>query len=443
MAKIWLCDGVSSRSAKALQATIAQNMKRVCKNVDITNPLLIEAAVQECFTPAKKRKRADTRRLFARMLNISPSAARRALERRDSVYMEGVKRITAMLQESIAARSIKLKPITQQRRFDPSSGKTRTISILSIEQLLLDHVAVMGMRELAARVGEYQVSSIKGRGAIYGKRAIERWVRQKSCRYAVKLDIRDFYGSVQRPILMQWLTAHVKNEPLLWLVDRLLYTSPRGMAIGSYLSQTLANIFLSDLYHEATERCISKRGTRQVSHALFYMDDMLLIGPNKRQLRYAAFHLMERAGEMGLQVKPQWQVHRITKKHPIDMMGYRFSPYCTTLRKRIFKLARRPLLRARRAYRHGKRMGCRRAVRLASYHGYTARTACHDFLHRVGAVYIFKIAFTTISNAYNILHREAGTRNDRNRQRVYPHHTSHRPRAAGKRGRAGKMARHV
>ncbi len=383
-------------------------MKRKCKGVDITNRELVKRAVLECLRPAKKRQRGDTRRLFSQLLRVKPAVARQALMERGELYMRGVELLVDMLTERIRARKLELRPVYQKRRMDPSSRKVRKISVLSIEQLLLDRVAVAGLSELGRRIGEYQVSSIPQRGAHYGKRAVERWLRKSSCRYACKLDVRDFYGSIKRPLLLDWLHKHVKNRPLLWLVGQLLYMAPEGMAIGSYLSQTLANIYLSELYHLAMERCVSKRGVRQVSHALFYMDDMLLLGSNKRQLRYAAFRLMEQAGELGLQVKPSWQVWRVEVRHPVDMMGFRFSAYRTTLRKRVFKAARRVLLRAARKLERGGYMGLRCAFRLASYNGYTAATDCHMFLERVGARFLYNKAFKKISHGKGKIHKGAG-----------------------------------
>lgn len=368
-------------------------MKRCCKHVRIDSPDVIRPALYECFRPAKKRRRSDTRALFAHVLDISRRQADKALKERGELYHEGIERIARMLQDSIRRRDLRLLPIRQQVRIDPGSKKPRLISILGIRQLMLDHVAVYAMKELSRRIGEYQVSSIPGRGAAYGKRAIERWMGKASCKYAVKLDIKNFYGSVNKDKLMAWLAARVKNEPLLWLVRSLLHQCPKGISIGSYLSQTLANVFLSDLYHLAMERCRSKRGTRQVTHALFYMDDMLLLGANKRQLRYAAFTIMQRAGDLGLQIKPAWQVHRISTLHPVDMMGFRFSHGLTTLRKHIFKSARRALIRARRRLKRGVQLTRRLAHSLASYHGYTCSTACVAFLRRVRAQISCQTAF--------------------------------------------------
>lgn len=373
-------------------------MKRVCKNVKIDDPQLILRAVYECFRAAKKRKRADTCVLFARVLGFSKSATKRALLSKDENYHEGVRRIADMLRDSIIKRQLNLPKIRQEVRQDPSNRKLRLISILGIRQLAFDHIAVLALEELSARIGEYQVSSIPGRGAAYGKRAVEKWLSKTSCKYAVKLDIRNFYGSINRELLLGWLRKRIKNEPLLWLLQELICHCPKGMAIGSYLSQTLANIYLSDLYHLAMERCVNRRGNRQVKHALFYMDDMLLFGTSKRGLKAAVQMLIERASELGLVIKSNWHVFKIERHRPVDTMGYRFSHNTATLRRRVFKLARRVLLRAKRRYRVQGRLGMRMARRLASYYGYFVSSACKSFLARIGACLTFQLAFKEIAS---------------------------------------------
>lgn len=383
-------------------------MKRVCKNVDVTDAALIEEAVLECLRPAKKRQRADTARLFARVLGVSRRKAGAVLRERGTLYMTAVRKIGEELAESLRAKRLRLPKMTQEMRQDPSSKKFRKISILGIHQLMFDHIAVRGLRELSRRIGEYQVSSIPGRGAAYGKRAVERWLRDGGGKYAVKMDVRDFYGSIKRPVLMKWLHRHVKNRQLLWLVGQLVYSAPEGIPIGSFLSQTLANIYLSDLYHLAMEGCTSKRGRHQVAHAIFYMDDMLLLGSNKRQLRFAAQKLVTAAGELGLQIKPTWQVHRVSPGHPLDMMGYRFAQGVTTLRRRVFKAARRALLRGRRELRKTGEMCRKRARQLASYHGYMQGVACQSFAAGADAWRVFTIAFTSTDYGKSKIHTRAG-----------------------------------
>lgn len=371
-------------------------MKRYCKTADICSIGLILDATYDCFRPAKKRKRHDTVALFSEVLGVSKADAREALINKSELYHEGVEKLAYIVQQNLINRDLKLVPLRYATRVDAGSKKLRNISVLHITQLLYDHVAVKALEDIMKRIGEYQISSIKGKGTFYGKRAIERWLKDKKSKYFVKLDVKDFYGSLDKDLLMQWLTKYIKNKPLLWLIESLLRSCNRGMAIGSYLSQTLANLYLSDLYHHVKERCRTSRGRAMATHVLFYMDDILLLGPNKRQLARAARSLQQQAMLKGLVIKPDWQVHAVSVQRPVDMLGFRFSHGCTTLRKYIFRAVRRALLRVGRAYANGKRVNKSLLRRLASYNGYSSAVDCRRFLQSVSADSTFKRAFSEV-----------------------------------------------
>ncbi len=373
-------------------------MKRVCKNVDISNPDFIRAAVYDCLKKPQKRERRDTRQLFARMLHVSRRKAEKLLRKQDENYHKGVELIAEMLRERIISRRLELKPIRQKRRIEPRSRKVRLISVLSIEQLMLDQIAVNGLKELSRRIGYYQVSSIKGKGASLVIRAFKRWVNKKGCKNAVGMDIRKYFESLLLLFMMPFLHKRVKNRPLLWLVGQSLGNSPSGAPVGSPLSQELGNIFLADLYHAVMENCRDKRGRRQVRHACFQMDDMHLLGRNKRQLRRAAETLIEMALERNLTVKPGWNVHKIDKQHPVDIVGYRFSQNCITIRKTTFAPLRARLLKAKRAKQKGKPTSLARSRALSSYHGYTKIACTRKFFERICAGALYQAAFTSFQH---------------------------------------------
>ena len=52
---------------------------------------------------------------------------------------------------------------------------------------------------------------------------------------------------------MGFLRKYVANEPLLWLIETLIRTFKQGLSIGSYLSQFLCNLYLSQVYHYMAE----------------------------------------------------------------------------------------------------------------------------------------------------------------------------------------------
>ena len=158
------------------------------------------------------------------------------------------------------------------------------------------------------------------------------------------------------------------------LIRTLMDSFERGLSIGSYLSQHLCNLYMSILYHEIKENMYrtrkGKRGSKRVNlvrHCLIYMDDILLIGQRKRDLEKAAKLTVRKASEMGLEIKPNYQVRQIDG-NCIDMLGFKIYRTHTEIRGRVY-------LRVRRAFRRaGKRLTEVLAKKCLSYNGYLKHT---------------------------------------------------------------------
>lgn len=105
----------------------------------------------------------------------------------------------------------------------------------------------------------HQYASIKDRGCLKGSRMIQRWMRNKSLKYFAKLDIRKCYPSIPQDKLIQFLEKHIKNDMLIWLIKELVNSFKQGLSIGSFLSQYLCNLYLSQIYKELQEQSLNKR----------------------------------------------------------------------------------------------------------------------------------------------------------------------------------------
>ena len=383
-------------------------MKRCCKNVSIFDRALIERAVRACMQPGKKRRRRDTVAFFADLMDCRLDEAREFLVARDDRYDKAVERVVELLRKEMMEYRLRIGKVYMQRRRDGSNGKIRKISILHIKQLLLDHVAVVALGEALGRMGEYQCSGFVGKGAHYGARAVRRWLRGEAPRYAVQMDIAHYFESIDHERLMAYLERLVKNDDLLWLIRRLIGTCERGLHVGSYLSQTLANLYLSGLYHEVGERMRARNGERLVEHVLFYMDDLLLVGTNRRHLQQAGVKVVEHAAELGLSIKPGWRVFRVGRKNeaggqPVDMMGFRFFRNVVTVRRRIFRRGRRALLRVLRCVRERRQVPVSLARRCVTYKGYFDFSDCARFLAAVRARFVFRVAAMRVSLAERMI----------------------------------------
>lgn len=314
-----------------------------------------------------------------------------------------VELIITELQSEIVSESVSFPKIWYREKIDGSSGKNRRIGIQNIKQQLYDYIAVEGLKPALKRIGEFQYASIKGRGTTKGKEIISRWVKNKNMRYFVKLDVRKCFESIDHNLLMGFLEKHIKNEKLIWLIKMLISSFERGLSIGSYLSQYLCNLYMSILYHYIMEDIYKiRRGKRVnlVRHCLIYMDDILMIGSQRRDMEKAVKQVIKKAEYMGLVIKPNYQVKPIDG-NCIDMMGYKIYRTHTEIRGRIFLRVRRSFRRAR------KRITLRTAKKCISYYGYLKHTNSKRIIRRWKVRKIIRKCKEVIRNESKILRTAA------------------------------------
>lgn len=164
-------------------------MKRLCKDVDITDRGLISQAVYNCLQ--KKYKRNDTIKFLSGFTVLTGDQIRYIFHRGGKTALRWiVERVIDTVQEEIINRNVTFPPIWYRTKVDGPSGKVRRIGIQNIKQQLYNYIAVEAMGPFWKRFGEYQYASIKGRGTTKGMKVIRRWLQNTSLRYFVKLDVR-------------------------------------------------------------------------------------------------------------------------------------------------------------------------------------------------------------------------------------------------------------
>ncbi len=399
-------------------------MKRYCKNIKM-DAKWMRAAMAECLSD--KYERFETAEFLA---TFSDSTARQLHRniKHDKRCAEPLMDIAseAMALE-IMERKIDFPEIKYSKRLDGNSGKIREIGVECIKQQIYDYAAVNALMELFERkIGKYQCASIPGRGQVYGKKAIEKWVRKNpdKTRVGAKGDVHHCYPSIDIERLMSFLRKQVKNDDLLYLVETLIRSYKQGLSIGSYLSQWLCNYFLSFAYHYAEQNLYkvrkqrdgTKKRTRLIYKALFYMDDILLLGSRKADVRKAMEMLVKFfQEELGLTIKPNWKLFQMDhigrdgKHHGdcIDMMGYKIYRDHTEVRRKIFLTARRAFMRAWKQLRKYKRIVLKLAYRCISYFGWFKNSDSTNFLKKYGIEQLMKYVKRRVSNESKIHNRTA------------------------------------
>lgn len=357
-------------------------MKHYCKKANIYDRSQAIQAVLNCLKKSKTRKRNDTIKLFCSAGNISRKEAINSLNSRDDTYYQIVQKIADDLIRDLKNKAIEYKIVEMKQVSDGSRRKVRAVAMIPVRQLMLDHIACLALSDIFKRIAYNQYSGRLKRGTINAANKISKWLRNPKLKYVGQLDIKKCFQSIDRDLLLSWLRKYINNTPLLDLVRNLINTSPTpGLGIGSYLSQSLATLYLSRIYHFVTEELYyirkSRHGHKRVSlvhKCLMYMDDILIFGTNFKHLKKASSKIIEKAKELHLFIKPTWQVFYIRDNCNVgkylDVLGFKIAKNYKTIRKHIFIKARRLALRALRRLNKGQRISLTQARVLISYHGY-------------------------------------------------------------------------
>lgn len=405
-------------------------MKRYCKNIKLDADW-IKSSMLECLSD--KWDRLDVAGFLAEYQEsreLLPKRAVMRMIRADRTWAEPLihKAATEMAQE-IRDRKVSFPAIRYSMRYDGNSGKIREIGVESIKQQVYDYVAVNALMELFNRkIGKYQCASIPGRGQVYGKKAIEKWIRKNPAktRVGAKGDVHHCYPSINIRKLMRFLRKQVKNEDLLYLVETLVRSYKQGLSIGSYLSQWLCNYYLSFAYHYAEQKLEKVRKTKRgpakrvrlIYAVIFYMDDILILGPRKADVRKAMQLLVKFfKDELDLEIKANWKLFQVDyigkdgRHHGdcIDMMGYKIYRDHTEVRRNIFLRSRRAFVRLRKQVQRRIGIALDIAYRCVSYFGWYKNSDSTNFKKKYGIEQLMKYAKRRVSIESKIHNRTASS----------------------------------
>lgn len=299
------------------------------------------------------------------------------------------------LASEIDGRCLHLRPIKRYEHREPTNGKTRIIGVESVKQQVLDYAVVLALQPfLDAKLGYYQVAGVKGKGQMACKRAMRKWVHEGG--YHVKLDVKQCYPSIGHHVVRKIIRKYVRSTDVIYCVDAILDTYDMGgLEIGSYFSLQMANLVLSFGYHhlEGLHKVRRGKSVPLITHQLWHMDDALIIGPDKRNLKMAVRSLVRYLHDrFGLTIKP-WKVAKTSEAEPLDMGGFVVREGRCTLRAPIF-------LRATRAFRRfAKRHSLRLATRVCSYWGWLVHADSDTVVLGNGFNRLFRLARRIVSRA--------------------------------------------
>ena len=197
---------------------------------------------------------------------------------------------------------------------------------------------------------------IKGRGIHRCMEDVHRaLVTDKSgTRYCLKIDIRKYYDNIDHSALKGIVRYTIADDQLLRLLDKIIDSNgmKKGLPIGNFTSQYLANLYLSVFDHWVMEYLGGAVMANFVCrfHYFRYMDDMVFLCQSKEALHY----ILDMAGlylgaELKVEIKDNWQIFPVDDRG-IDYVGFEQNHYGILLRKGILLKFYRKLSRTCKKY---------------------------------------------------------------------------------------------
>ena len=103
--------------------------------------------------------------------------------------------------------------------------------------------------------------------------------------WVLKIDIKQFFASVDHKILLQILSKYIKDKDLIWLLEQIIESfgsnknSKMGLPLGNLTSQLFANVYLNPFDQWV-------KHNHKIKFYIRYADDMIFMSDDKQKLLY-------------------------------------------------------------------------------------------------------------------------------------------------------------
>ena len=201
-------------------------------------------------------------------------------------------------------------------------GKKRLIADLPLYPDRILHCAIArAIEDRLNRTLIYQThASIRGHGTHTLMMDFRKQLyHNPKLKYCLSMDVDQFYASIPPSRAKLMLRDYIKDDELLFLMDRIIDNYNRtgypGIALGGRLSPLIANLYLSDLDHYLKE-------VRHVHVMGRYMDNIYILGNSKEWLHSIEKDVVARLGDLGLRLNPNTTIQPIDSTHGVDIVGW-------------------------------------------------------------------------------------------------------------------------
>lgn len=267
---------------------------------------------------------------------------------RDSVAKFGF-----ALEKNLLDISFQLKEGTYSfgpyRSFYVNEPKRRLIESACFPDRVIHH-SIHSLLETIYDPGfyEHNYACRSGRGHHAAMLKVRNWIKGAPHRYFLKCDIRRFFPSVDRGILLDILGRTIKDKAFMECLEKLVHTAPgSGIPIGNLTSQLFANLYLNEL-----DQFVKRR--LRIRHYIRYMDDFVLFVDSSDEARRLRQVIEEFTTERLKLVLSPHKVMIGPCREGMAFVGFYVRPDSIRLRGSLLRKLKRRLVTAQHEELKGK-----------------------------------------------------------------------------------------
>lgn len=186
-------------------------------------------------------------------------------------------------------------------------------------------------------------ASVEGKGIHYAEKRTIKWIdKHKSAGrlYYSKLDFVKFYHNIDQEKCYESLCKTFGDKGIRYLLHEVVTACEKGLGIGLYPIQPLANFYMCALCREV----MSKFDV----YMEIYCDDIVIISESKKEVWRAVNYVKEYAANVLCQpLHENIGVQIIDENHFLDFVGYRYYFNHTLIRKKMKSRFKRKMARLR------------------------------------------------------------------------------------------------
>lgn len=250
--------------------------------------------------------------LYAKIYDIDNLKEAHRNARKDKLFYKEVKMVDSnpeyylsQIQDMLKNKTYKVSEYSVQKIWDKNKER-ELMKLPYFPDRIIQWAIMIQIEDVFHQVfTDFTCASLRNRGIHKASKLLTKYMKDvPGTAYCLKIDVSKFYPNINHSILKQLLRRKFKDADLLELLDLIIDSIPgeKGVPIGSYLSQYLANFYLAYFDHWIKEEM-------GVHYVIRYMDDIVILHHSKEFLHWLKNQMDKYLQEnLQLKIKDNWQV---------------------------------------------------------------------------------------------------------------------------------------